>query len=104
MDPWKDFYSNLFAYIVSSLSPVQILGRAKVFCKILGPAKIFSEKFVSSLSPVQILGRAKVFCKILGPAKIFSEKFELSLSPECLQAQMSYGSFHSSNESYMVFS
>ena len=32
-DPWKDFYSILFAKIVSSLNPAQILGPAKVFCK-----------------------------------------------------------------------
>ena len=34
MDPWKDFNSTLFANIVSSLSPAQTLGQAKVFCKI----------------------------------------------------------------------
>ena len=31
MDPWKDSNSTLFANIVSSLSPVQILGPAKIF-------------------------------------------------------------------------
>ena len=31
MDPWKDFSSTLFANIVSSLIPAQILRRAKVF-------------------------------------------------------------------------
>ena len=30
MDQWKDFNSTLFANIVSSLSPAQILGRYKV--------------------------------------------------------------------------
>ena len=39
---------NLFANIVSSLSPFQILGRDKVLCKSLGPAKVFCEKFESS--------------------------------------------------------
>ena len=48
MDPWKGFNSILFANIVSSLSPVQILGRAKVFCKILGPAKLFCKTSESS--------------------------------------------------------
>ena len=48
MDPWKDFNSTLFANTVSSLSPVQILGRFKNLCKILGPAKVFCEKFESS--------------------------------------------------------
>ena len=33
IDPWKDFKKTLFANIVSSLSPAQILGLAKVFCK-----------------------------------------------------------------------
>ena len=33
VDPWKDFISTLFANIVSSLSPAQILGPAKVFCE-----------------------------------------------------------------------
>ena len=31
MELWKDFNSTLFANIVSSLGPAQILGRAKVF-------------------------------------------------------------------------
>ena len=48
MDPWKNFNSTLSADIVSSLSPAQILRRAKVFCKNLGPAKLFCEKFESS--------------------------------------------------------
>ena len=48
MDPWKDFTSTLFANIVSSLGPAQILGRAKVFCKILNPAKVLCEKSESS--------------------------------------------------------
>ena len=50
MDSGKDFNSTLFASIVSSLSPAQTLGRAKVFCKILGPAIVFCEKAESSLS------------------------------------------------------
>ena len=41
IDPWKDFNSTLLANIVSSLSPAQTLSRAKVFGKILGPAKVF---------------------------------------------------------------
>ena len=48
MDPWKDFNSTLFENIVSSLSPAQTLRRAKVFCKILGPAKVFCKKSESS--------------------------------------------------------
>ena len=48
MEPWKDFNSTLFANIVSSLSPAQILGRVKVFCKILGPTKVLFKKSESS--------------------------------------------------------
>ena len=48
MDPWKDLNSTLFLNIVSSLNPAQILGRTKVFCNILGPAKVFCEKSESS--------------------------------------------------------
>ena len=48
MDPWKDFNWTLFANIVSSLRSAQILSQAKVFCKILGPAKVFWEKSESS--------------------------------------------------------
>ena len=48
MDSWKDFNSTLFANIVSSLSPAQILGQAKLFCKILGPANVFCGKSESS--------------------------------------------------------
>ena len=48
IDPWKDFISTLFANIVSSLSPAQILRRAKVFCKNLGPANDFCDKCESS--------------------------------------------------------
>ena len=48
MYPWKDFSSTLFANIVSSLNQAQTMGRAKVFCKILGLAKVFSKKSESS--------------------------------------------------------
>ena len=48
MDPCKDFKSALFAKIASSLSPAHILGRAKVFSKILGPTKVVCEKSESS--------------------------------------------------------
>ena len=48
MDSWKDFNWSFFANFVSSWCPAQILGRAKVFYKIFGPAKVFFEKFVSS--------------------------------------------------------
>ena len=44
MGPWNDFNSTLLTDIVSSLSAAQILGRAKVFCKILGPIKEFCKK------------------------------------------------------------
>ena len=53
-DPWKYFNSTLFANIVSSLSPSQNLGRAKVFCKILRPAQVFCEKSESSESPERL--------------------------------------------------
>ena len=48
MDRRNNFNSTLFAKIVSSLSPAQMLGRAKLFRMFLGSAKAFCEKFESS--------------------------------------------------------
>ena len=46
--PMKKPNSTLFANIVSNLRPAQTLSRAKVFCKNLGPAEVFCEKFEST--------------------------------------------------------
>ena len=61
MDPWKDFNSTLFANIVSSLSLVHILGRAEVFCNILGPAKLFGENIWGELKTRMSWSPAKIF-------------------------------------------
>ena len=54
-DLWKDQWwtheqtlTRLCLQTLSSLSPAQILGQSNLFCKILGPAKVFWEKDESS--------------------------------------------------------
>ena len=51
MDPWKESNSTLSTNIVSSLIRAQISGRTKVFCEILGQAKVFWEKSEGIYNP-----------------------------------------------------
>ena len=65
------------------------------------PARLY-ELSVSSLVPAQNLGRAKVLCNFLIQLSSFAKKYESIYSPQGLKVQLK--SFHTSNESIMVFS